>query len=223
MPSVPVILLPDHRERAVGLLRRYFGLDGSAAFTGSRFERLGGGGDSPANADRVTAEDIVSLSMLSIRLPGWASQRLLEDDEFSEVASAHLAKLPTDLDLVDADPETLAAGGVAAQLWSHLYQLRGVGPTTVSKLMARKRPPLIPVWDSVIQRAFGLKNSGAQWRIWRDNLAADNQRLHRDMLVLREKAGLTDEISALRILDVVVWMAHRSPSEQGDEVAALVG
>lgn len=221
MPSVPAILLPTNRERAVRLLRRYFGLDHSTAFTGSRFEQLGGGGDAPANADRITAEDIVSLSMLSIRLPGLAAQRLLEDQVFIEVTRQYLTQLPTDLDLVDADPDPLAAAGLADQLWGHLSQFRGVGPTTVSKLMARKRPRLIPVWDSVIKRAFWLRNTGAQWRIWREIFAADDMRLHRDMLVLREQAGLTEDISALRVLDVVVWMEHRWPSEEGDEVAAL--
>src|SRR5690625_271645 len=105
MPSVPAILLPANRDRAVGLLRRYFGLDGSTPLTGSRFERLGGGGDAPANADRITAQDIVALSMLSIRVPGRAARRLLEDEAFIEGTREHLSELPTDLDLADADPD----------------------------------------------------------------------------------------------------------------------
>ncbi|WP_437109167.1 DUF6308 family protein [Streptomyces sp. enrichment culture] len=36
-------------------------LPGAAAFTGSRFEHLAGGGDLSEVADRITAEDLVAV------------------------------------------------------------------------------------------------------------------------------------------------------------------
>lgn len=213
-------VLPE-RERAIALLDEYFGLSGTRPYTGARFERLGGGGDAPAVADRITAEDIVALSMLSIRLPGRAARILLEDEEFIEGTRTHLHGLPTNLDLADADTDPLALGGPADLLWEHLWELPGVGATTVSKLMARKRPRLIPVWDSVIKRAFGLRGVAAQWQSWHELFAGDGKRVHQDMLALREEAGLPNEISALRVLDVVVWMEHHREPEEGDDVPAL--
>lgn len=217
MPSLPKILLSDNRERAIGLVRRYFGLDGKPAYTGSRFERLGGGGSTPSVANEITATDIVSLSMLSISVPGAAVQRLLEDSAFIATTGEFLTKLPTDVDLVDIEWDALADGGPAASLWRHLRQLDGVGPTTTSKLMARKRPRLIPVYDSVIERAFKFANSGGQWDYWHDMLLADDRRLHTHVLSLRDEAGLPDDISVLRVLDVVVWMEHRLTAEEGVE------
>ncbi|WP_413452889.1 DUF6308 family protein [Georgenia phoenicis] len=220
MPVVPEILKRDNRENALALLRRYFGLDGKPAYSGSRFEALGGGGDAADVADKITAVDIVALSMLSIAVPGTAALRLLEDDEFVAVTGEYLSKLPTDVDLVDIDREVLV-DGPAASLWRHFRQLDGVGPTTTSKLMARKRPRLIPVYDSVIERAFHFENSSGHWEYWHDLLNADGRRLHTELLNVRADAGLPEAVSALRVLDVVVWMGNRRPDEEGEE-ASLV-
>lgn len=217
----PKVLEPIGHERAVGHLRRYFGLDGHPAYTGSRFESLGGGGDKPTTANVITAEDIVSLSMLSIRMHGAAARRLLEDDDFAAVVTDYLTQIPADLDLVDAVPETYAKGSPADRLWRHLRGLYQVGQTTTSKLMARKRPRLIPVYDSVIRRAFGLKDSGRQWALLRELFTADDRQLHEYMLDLRKVAELPGHISALRVMDVVVWMEHRRPAEDEDDDQAV--
>ena len=220
MPTMPAILRADSRGRAVDHLRRYFGLAGGPAFTGSRFETIGGGGSSPDVANDITAMDIVSLSMLSISVPGAAAQRLLEDADFIETTRGYLAELPIDTDLIDYDRHHLTAGP-AASLWGHLRQLRGFGPTTTSKLMARKRPRLIPVYDSVIERAFDFESSSGQWEYWHDLLSSDERRLHIDMEGLREEAGLTKEISAIRVLDVVVWMEQSRPSDDTSESSSV--
>lgn len=212
VPSLPKILdptVPDMAGRAVELLRRYFGLDGAPAFTGSRFESIGGGGDAPSTANVITAEDIVSLSTLSIRVHGSATLRLLEDEQFTSEATGYLAQIPSDLDLVEADLAMRAVGSPASRLWSHLRSLYQFGPTTTSKLMARKRPRLIPVYDSVIEGAFGLGSSAAQWDYWHEVLTANDQKLHKHLLALRSAAGLPEHVSALRVLDVVAWMEHR--------------
>lgn len=47
-------------------------------FSGAWFETLGGPGDDPAVADRFTSADIVAVSTLSVRIPGWAAITLLE-------------------------------------------------------------------------------------------------------------------------------------------------
>lgn len=222
LPTLPDILTPGdsgHSAEAVGHLRRYFGLDDGAPYTGARFESLGGGGDRPEVANVITAEDIVSLSMLSIRVYGFAARRLLEDHELIEEVRGYLAEIPTDVDMVDADPALLAPGSSADLLWSRLRKLHQFGQTTTSKLMARKRPRLIPVYDSVIRPAFRMSSSGAQWTFWQEALTACDRSLHEHLLSLRTEAGLPDQISALRVLDIVVWMHHRHLDEDRDQVS----
>lgn len=218
---LPKVLDPAERERAIGHLRRYFGLGDTPAYTGSRFESLGGGGDDAATVNKITAEDIVSLSMLSIRMHGLAALQLLEDSDYVEVATELLTEIPTDVDLADSELEMLAPGSPADRLWRHLRRLYQVGQTTTSKLMARKRPRLIPVYDSVIARAFGLHGSGDQWNRWHALFTTDDRQLQKYMLDLRAEAGLSDNISALRVLDVVVWMEHRQPAEDEDQATPL--
>ena len=224
MPFVPKVLDPadaDMNERAIELLRRYFGLADNTAFTGSRFESLGGGGDAPDTANVITAADILSLSTLSIRVHGSAVLQLLEDEQFSSEASDYLAQIPANLDLVDADPTMLAKGSPAYRLWHHLKRLYRFGATTTSKLMARKRPWLIPVYDSVIDRAFGLGSSAGQWDYWYAVLTSNDRKLHKHLLTLRYEAGLPEQISPLRVLDVVAWMRYHEPDGSGDEDVLL--
>src|ERR1700722_15761536 len=76
------------------------------------------------------------------------------------------------------------------------------------KLPARKRPRLIPVWDNVVRCAFGRPQSA--W-LWLDDMLRQKDAALLQLLAeTREDAGLTEEISLLRTLDVVVWMRHRN-------------
>lgn len=68
--------------------------------------------------------------------------------------------------------------------------------------MARKRPKLRPIYDVHVAAALGTK------RVWPDLREAlqTYDWLHPHLLDLREQVGLPDAVSALRVLDVVVWM-----------------
>ncbi|WP_308122387.1 DUF6308 family protein [Streptomyces sp. TRM70350] len=41
-------------------------------------------------------------------------------------------------------------------------------------------------------------------------LARRGRLLHRQLLALRQVAGVPEAVSALRVCDVVVWMGHRA-------------
>ncbi|QSE87134.1 hypothetical protein JWS14_49705 (plasmid) [Rhodococcus koreensis] len=45
----------------------------------------------------------------------------------------------------------------------------------------------------------------------REALRADDAALHRRLLSIRKEAGLPDEISALRVFDVIAWMDGEEP------------
>ncbi|MDK1348939.1 DUF6308 family protein [Streptomyces sp. 378] len=143
-------------ERVVGDLRGYFGIDlppGTRAFTGSRFEHLAGGGDRPEVADRITAEDLVAVQTLSVTVPAPVALDLLEGH-----LGAHLSDLlrvvPADLDMAQADTVHLKPGSPAYRAWELLFGQHGVGWVTAGKLLARKRPRLLPVYDDVVRCAW---------------------------------------------------------------------
>ena len=91
--------------------------------------------------------------MLSVTVPPHAAIRILETerDDFSRFLKA----VGTDRPLWEADEAELAAGSPADELWQRLTGLHDVGPVIAGKLMASKRPNLIPVYDQDVYAALG--------------------------------------------------------------------
>jgi uncharacterized protein DUF6308 len=67
-------------DRATQLVNLYLatGSTGRAQYSGAYFEQLGGGGDRPETARRFTAEDLLAVSMLSVRIDGYHALHVLE-------------------------------------------------------------------------------------------------------------------------------------------------
>ncbi|MER8017014.1 DUF6308 family protein [Streptomyces griseoluteus] len=192
-------------ESAVGDLRRYFGLEGGAAYTGARFEGLGGGGDRDGVADVVTAEDLVAVQMLSVRVPAQAAVELLEGETGRQLGEL-LRRIPAHADMADVDAAELDRGSAADQAWALLHSVKGIGWVMTGKLLARKRPRLLPVYDDVVKCVLGRPRHF--WLPLRTALRADGQALHHTLLDLRKRAGIPDTVSALRVCDIVLWTAH---------------
>lgn len=209
--TYPEILDAHHVDKAVGLVRRYYlPLPGnSTARTGTRFDDWAEGGDHPDVVNRITADDLVAVSFLSVDIKGRAAIGVLEKhaDEISEL----LRQIPVDVDLWKADIGTLnSAESAEYKLWNllrgHTHGTTwGIGPTRASKIMARKRPRLIPIYDSVVHPLMGLQNSGAQWTTWHAALTDETglpERLNR----IRKESEAPEYLSALRVMDIVLWM-----------------
>ncbi|MFD7630546.1 DUF6308 family protein [Streptomyces sp. NPDC059851] len=199
---------------AVPHLRRYFGTGPShdAPFTGSRFEHLAGGGDRPAVANRVTADDLIAVQTLSVRVPAAAALDLLEG-ELGTHMSELLSRIPCDEDMAGADAADLAPGSPAVTAWEVLCDQPGIRWVTAGKLLARKRPRLLPVYDQVVRCVLGRPQSF--WLDLRAALRADDHALQRRLTALRQDAGLPGTVSALRVCDVVLWMHHRVDHQRG--------
>ncbi|MZE76714.1 hypothetical protein GTY57_06680 [Streptomyces sp. SID5475] len=196
--------------QAVVDLRRYFGLGlppGTVPFTGSRFEHLAGGGDRPEVADRITAEDLIAVQTLSVTVPAPVALDILEG-RLGTRLSGLLHAIPRDIDMVDADALVVADGSPADQAWGLLCEQYGVNWVIAGKILARKRPRLLPVYDRVVRCAVGRPSSF--WLALHAALREDDAALHRQLLELRQAAGLPKTVSALRVCDVVVWMSHRA-------------
>jgi hypothetical protein len=101
-----------------------------------------------------TADDLVAVTFLSVQLGPLAAHVLLDErrSDFSEL----LEKIGPDHDLVD-EAEEIPADWPAWVLDKELMSLPEVGPTIASKLVARKRPRLVPVYDSVVSKVLGTK------------------------------------------------------------------
>ncbi|MGD3112490.1 DUF6308 family protein [Streptomyces sp. YGL11-2] len=200
--------------QAVVDLRRYFGVDlplGAYApvpFTGSRFEHLAGGGDRPEVADRITAEDLVAVLTLSVTVPAPVALDILEGPLGARLSDL-LQAIPRDIDMADAAVSVLADGSPADQAWHLLRDQPDVGWVIAGKVLARKRPRLLPVYDKVVRCALGRPRPSF-WLALHAALRADDRALHRRLLVLRQVAGVPETVSALRVCDVVVWMGHRA-------------
>lgn len=199
-------------EDAVADLQSYFVRqppdDSGPLYTGAMFEKIGG--DQTGIEDGYTAADLIAVSMLSVEVPARVSIALLGPD--AHKAASLLADIPPDLDLVDAPSSVSSKGSAAWELWDMLMAYGDIGPTTASKLIARKRPRLIPVQDSVVVATLHHPKRGDFWASMREALhrdLGDGQTLSTWLRQAREAAGIGPKISELRIFDVLVWLNGR--------------
>lgn len=101
----------------------------------------------------------------------------------------------------------MITGSAVSKLWSVLRRGNdGMGRTRTSKLIAAKRPRLIPIWDSFVEQATALDTSD-YWRQFQSVLTADDYAVWTWLTDLRDLAtNVPASISNLRILDVLLWM-----------------
>lgn len=142
----------EQRGVAIAALNEYRGK------TGFHFDRL----IKDTDPNRITPQDIVAVSMLSIDVPASVSIWLL-DGEGTDIVNDRLKSI---------DP--------CARIWDDdLADRTGMGPTTTSKILAAKRPHLLPVIDEVVRVALfagqrKAKVERAYWDLWRDELSGND-------------------------------------------------
>jgi hypothetical protein len=109
--------------------------------------------------------------------------------------------------------EHFAVGSPARQAWDLLNAPHGMGWVTAGKLLARKRPRLIPVYDQVVRCAYGRPDGVWNWLV--GCFAADDGALSERLCAAREAAGVSAAVAPLRVLDVIIWMRHREDHRRG--------
>lgn len=192
-------------------LGAYFGvqaLPGSPVFSGRRFGSLGLDDYRDHDPNRFTAADLLAVQCLSVTVPIEVAIDLLEGELGHQLGDL-LGRVEIDIDLgTEASRALIGDGRAADQAWQLLRKQDDVGWVTAGKLLARKRPRLIPVWDNVVRCAFGRPRNA--W-LWLDGLLREQDGALRQLLATtRDAAGLSEQISLLRTLDVVFWMRHRN-------------
>lgn len=194
------------------VLRAYLAEDdGRPSFTGSRFDDFDGGGDRPEVANRFTPADLVAATFLSVQVPPRPALWLSEDPtgQLHEL----LREIPAGVDPSDpAGAEELTApDSHASRLWTLLDEQVGLGWVTVSKLLARKRPHLLPVYDQVLKGVVQPPRTGWWVTIAEAFTDADFVASVAD---LRGEAR-AEHLSLLRTIDIVVWMRHHDEYRRG--------
>lgn len=179
-------------------------LNPSAAFSGAYFDRFEGEPD--PNPDQFLAEDVLAVSLLSAPIPPRAIQALLYDE--SSRFNDMLAEIPKNLDFFEANISHLE---LAMNLETALILPKSnyVGPVRASKLIARKRPQLYPIFDSVVMRQLLRKRNGA-FILPLHKLLTEDPKIKASVMnglsEVRAAAHLPESLSLIRVLDVLVWM-----------------
>jgi hypothetical protein len=203
---MPGKLIDVVRGEGVAHLEAYFS---PGLYTGQWFETFAGGGDSVRSRDQVTAHDLYAVQALGVQVPFAVGKELLEGQLGTDIA-AHLREIPVDVELGTQEADGLVAdGGHADQAWKLLNdrkQKTGIGWVIAGKLLARKRPKLIPVYDSIVSCQFGAPKQ--VWLKLHHQLAEDDGGLRAVLAEARAAVGAGDKVSILRALDVVLWRRH---------------
>ena len=193
-------------DKGAGYLKSYFAESAARTYTGRWFETLAGGGDRDDTRDRITGDDLIAVEMLSVEIPGAARWELL-DGPLGATVNGHLAHIPATASIEDPDAAGLLADdNHADRAHVAMRSSRLLGYVIAGKLLARKRPHLIPVYDSRVRCQYG--RPAKFWIPLQKRFTADGGALRAALVEARSAAGVAERTSVLRALDVILWMRH---------------
>lgn len=172
-------------------------LDFSTYFTANtgrlfeEFSRLGAPNEFDAN-------DVAACAALSVPLDGATLNRLWLKKAQLDLLLAESAK--RDVTLADVDTDSTEYERLD-ELYRQLRKIRGLGYVRASKILASKRPQLVPIRDTYVEVLLGKPK--LWWKPWRD--VVSNEPLVGSVRGLA--AGVTPaDVSDLRLFDVMLWM-----------------
>lgn len=176
------------------LVREYLRRDGP--YAANTFDKL-----EPNPRDRFVTEDFLAVSFLDTPI---RAATFREIHRFEARFNDLLAAIDSERPLWEMTERVHSA---ADALWQELLHLDGIGPTRASKLLARKRPRLIPILDRRVNEFFEGRTSPFWWPLC---LALRREQVLGRVIQLGRDAG-ADGISELRVLDIAIWMGERNP------------
>ncbi len=205
---------PDAVQHAAQLVRSY----GAGSYTGAAFDTYGH--NDPV---RIVPDDLIAMSMLSIQVREQSNAALrptsiLALDALSKRITELLADVPADRELHTLTPlefeRWLGPGSPGDQLYWLLRKDASIPRVAVYKLLSRKRLALLPIRDTVVERALRQK-ADPWWRPWWETLTG-NPEVIAHLREVRQRSG-AEHLSLLRVADIVVWMRNRPPSDTNEE------
>ena len=128
--------------------------------------------------------------------------------------------------LAEIPLRTSLTAGTRSLPWSRLTELfdafggiHGVGFAKMTKALYKKRPALIPILDSVVQAYLATDTSGSFGERATELVRSYKVDVDRNGATLRELRrelrGLGHEITAVRLLDLLIWSASVAPQRGG--------
>lgn len=193
----------EHADEIKANLERYFLGVGGLPFGGRHFERFSAMGD----PNRFVATDVLAVEALSVEVPPNSAARLLDTE--AEDFNYLLRQIPADKEIWEVPRYVLANNGPAGKLHARLQELDRVGWVTAGKLMASKRPLLIPILDDFVKKVLKPPR-GRFWSTMRNQLSDEQRRAKINQVVSFPLGG----VSFLRRIDVAVWMHAWSGSHE---------
>lgn len=220
--NLPELIKNRDVDGAVKVLRRYYGScypvgdpAGQETFTGAWFDEFDPSENRDSHPNEFTADDLVSVALLNTPIGNTAAKSLLLDDDLRADISALLGETSGADYIWEFD-------GPVDSSWS-LWRLetlltsrrvRGIGPTRASKLIARKRPHLYPIYDKVVRDLIwsdgmpdGSSFLGTVHQVFQDT------GLQKFLGDAREGAQIPERVPLLRIFDVLAWMQGKGPKQ----------
>jgi Family of unknown function (DUF6308) len=184
-------------------LVEYFA-DGKDGFTGRWFEDFAAISD----PNRFEAADILAIEALSVAVPTNAAAALLITD--SEQYNSLLRQIPRERDLWMVRRLDVNVGSPAEELHQALRKLRGIDWVVAGKLLAAKRPRLLPILDNEVNNYLKPPKE-LFWVSMHDELADSSRR--QTISDVCDIAPL--HVGLLRRIDVALWRAAKRASQNG--------
>ena len=206
------------------IIARYLSSAGTGGrFSGRAFDTYGA---CDAHPDSVTGSDLVAVTFLSMTVgstrSGITAEAAIALENHRHELNGLLARIDPSVELHQLDEASFDAMVNGSQapgrrLFELLHEILRDGgsrrPVATHKLIARKRPGLFPIRDSVAASAVGLTGNSEWWRPWWEALRGPGEDAEAADFVrrverIRDKAG-AGHLSVLRTLDILIWMRDR--------------
>jgi len=186
----------DNAEQVDRHLCRYFGGKAGDQFTGRWFDHFA----AIADPNRFEASDLIAVEALKVEVPSEAASVMLLTDP--ERFNGLLREIPREQDLWERRRLDVDVGSKADDLHAALKALPRVGWVTAGKLLAAKRPRLIPILDERVQGLLKPRDE-LFWVSMHDELSDESRRT-----TIAEICRVAPpHVSLLRRIDVALWMA----------------
>ncbi|CAN5199094.1 hypothetical protein BH20ACT22_BH20ACT22_14780 [soil metagenome] len=170
-------------------------------FVGELFTSLG-----EADPNAFEPVDLLAVHLMGMRFTVTATETLLNSKKERDEVCDLLSEIPCNVDIWDANAD-LSDSSAASRLWQRLVGFEngydGIGWVTAGKLLARKRPRLIPVIDNVIVTLVPGTTDG-YWALLQGYLRSEERRRKVDSL--RHGKIPSFLTPTLRLLDTAIWM-----------------
>ena len=197
-------------DKVQRLVSRFY--DDEKAFAGTTFLDL-----PEEDPNAIESSDLLAVTLMGETYPAAAVRTLLRMEPWRSAVTSLLVEIPKNLEIWSiSDSDLHDEDGAPVKLWRLLDQLYGVGPTKTSKLMARKRPGLIPIYDRWIGEKVASRDD--YWHVFHRFLSDAS---NRDAVnKVRPTAPGPRDLPGLRILDTAVWMRYSEGTPAKDARAA---